>query len=56
MMLLYSFDLTKEAQAVEEAVRVTIDSGVGTRDIGGNSGTKEVGDRVAHELEQILAK
>ena len=56
MMLLYSFNLPDEAAAVEEAVKLTIESGVSTKDIGGSSGTKEVGDRVAQELEKILSK
>ena len=56
MLLLYSLNLPGEAAAVEEAVRVTIESGVTTKDIGGNSSTTEVGDRVAAELEKILTR
>ena len=55
MMLLYSFSLPHEARAIEEAVRLTIDAGVTTGDVGGSSSTKEVGDRVAQELQNILA-
>lgn len=54
MMLQYSFNLPEEARAIEEAVKITIESGVRTKDIGGTAGTKEVGDRVAEELEKIL--
>lgn len=54
MMLQYSFNLPAEAKAVEDAVKLTIEAGVSTKDIGGSAGTKEVGDRVALELEKIL--
>ena len=54
MMLLYSFNLPDEAAAIEEAVKATIEGGISTKDIGGSSKTKEVGDRVALELERIL--
>ena len=54
MMLQYSFKLPQEAKAVEDAVRTTIEAGVTTRDIGGEASTKEVGDRVALELEKLL--
>ena len=56
MMLLYSFNLPEEAEAVEEAVRITIEAGITTADIGGKNTTKEVGDRVALELEKILSR
>jgi len=55
MMLQYSFDLPKEAKAIEEAVRQTIDDGVRTGDIGGKSTTKQVGDHVARILPKILS-
>ena len=56
MMLLYSFNLPAEAAAIEKAVKVTIESGVSTKDIGGSSTTKQVGDRVVQELEKILSQ
>ena len=56
MMMLYSFNLPEEAKAIEEAVKVTIESGVSTKDIGGSNSTKEVGDRIAKELEKILSR
>ena len=55
MLLQYSLNLPKEAKAVEEAVRRSIDSGVRTGDIGGKASTSEVGDAVAKELEKILS-
>ena len=55
MMLLYSFNLPEEAKAVEKAVRMTIDDGVNTADIGGTSTTKQVGDHVAKLLAPILS-
>lgn len=56
MMLLYSFDMKSESEAVEEAVKNVIESGVTTGDIGGKATTKEVGDAVAKELEKVLSK
>lgn len=56
MMLRYSLGLPKEADAVEQAVKNAIDSGVVTKDLGGSSSTKEVGDAVVAELEKILKK
>lgn len=55
MLLQYSLNLPKEAKAVEEAVRKTIDSGVRTKDIGGKASTSEVGDAVAKELTKLLS-
>jgi len=55
MLLQYSLNLPKEAKAVEEAVRRTIDGGVRTKDIGGKASTAEVGDGVAKELTKLLA-
>ncbi len=56
MMLQYSFNLPKEAKAIEDAVRKTIEDGVRTRDIQGTSTTKQVGDHVAHILPEFLSK
>jgi 3-isopropylmalate dehydrogenase len=54
MMLRYSFDLTKEADAVEEAVKRVLDKGVRTIDIMSEGcelvGTKEMGDLIVSEL------
>ena len=54
MMLQYSLQLPDEAKLIEEAVRITIDQGVKTKDIGGSATTAEVGDTVAKELEKLL--
>ncbi|GKT43904.1 3-isopropylmalate dehydrogenase [Colletotrichum spaethianum] len=54
MMLRYSLNLPKEAQAVEDAVKAVIDNGVRTKDLGGNAGTKEVGDAIVAELAKAL--
>jgi 3-isopropylmalate dehydrogenase len=54
MLLRYSLNLPKEAAAVEEAVKKAIDGGIKTKDLGGNAGTKEVGDAVVAELVKIL--
>ena len=54
MMLKYSLNLDAESQAVEDAVRKTIEKGIRTRDIGGTASTTEVGAAVADELAKIL--
>lgn len=54
MMLRYSLNLPKEAQAVEDAVKAVIDNGVRTKDLGGSAGTKEVGDAIVAELAKAL--
>ena len=59
MMLKYSLNLTAESDAVEEAVRRTINAGVRTKDIAGKgamkfASTTEMGDAVAAELLKVL--
>jgi 3-isopropylmalate dehydrogenase len=54
MLLLYSLNMPKESTLVEAAVKIVIESGVSTADIGGNASTKEVGDAVAAELEKLF--
>ncbi|KAK2589388.1 3-isopropylmalate dehydrogenase [Conoideocrella luteorostrata] len=56
MMLRYSLNLPEEGKAVEAAVKAAIDGGLRTMDMGGNSGTKEVGDGVVKQLATILTK
>ena len=56
MLLQYSCNLPREAKAVEEAVRQTIDQGIRTGDIGGKASTSEVGDAVAENLAKELGK
>jgi 3-isopropylmalate dehydrogenase len=54
MLLTYSLGMVEEAKKVDEAVRNVIESGVGTKDIGGDASTTAVGDKVAEELERLL--
>ncbi|KAK3065385.1 hypothetical protein LTS18_011908 [Coniosporium uncinatum] len=56
MMLKYSLAQPELAKMVDEAVKIVIDKGITTGDIGGSNNTKEVGDAVAKELEGILAR
>lgn len=56
MMLKYSLDQPVLCQKVEQAVKVVIDKGIRTTDIGGNASTREVGDAVAKELADILKR
>lgn len=56
MMLKYSFQQPELAKKVDEAVKVVIDKGIRTADIGGSAKTSEVGDAVAKELEAILKR
>ena len=55
MMLLYSFNLPKESRLVEVAVRNVIESGIATKDIGGDASTVQVGDAVARELAHLMS-
>ncbi|KAI1757805.1 hypothetical protein F4782DRAFT_537284 [Xylaria castorea] len=54
MMCRYSLRLPKEADAIEKAVRNVLDGGVRTKDLGGESGTKDTGDAIVAELVKIL--
>ncbi|KAF4982400.1 hypothetical protein FZEAL_1972 [Fusarium zealandicum] len=54
MLLRYSLNLPEEAKAVEEAVRVALDGGLRTKDLGGSATTRDVGDAVVKQLTQIL--
>ncbi|KAK4190348.1 Isocitrate/isopropylmalate dehydrogenase-domain-containing protein [Podospora australis] len=54
MMLRYSLNLPKQADAVEAAVKAAIDNGTRTKDLGGNAGTTQMGDAVVAELVKIL--
>ena len=62
MMLRYSLGRPKEAELIETAVRKVLDSkDVGgedlrTKDLGGQSGTTEIGDKVVEVLEKLLAQ
>ncbi|KAG6817853.1 3-isopropylmalate dehydrogenase [Tephrocybe sp. NHM501043] len=60
MLLRYSLGLEKPAKAIEDAVRKVLDTpelgglGLRTKDLGGNIGTKELGDRVVEALKKNL--
>jgi 3-isopropylmalate dehydrogenase len=54
MMLKYSLCEPELAAVVDKAVKQVIEKGVTTKDIGGSSSTKEVGDAIAAEVTQIL--
>ncbi|KXH47681.1 V-type ATPase [Colletotrichum simmondsii] len=54
MMFRYSLNLGHEAKLVEDAVRVAIDAGLRTKDMGGNTSTAEAGDLIVAELSRIL--
>lgn len=54
MMLLYSLNMAKESVLVDQAVRLVIEEGVSTKDIGGTHSTSEVGDAVAKKLEELF--
>ncbi len=54
MMLKYSLRLPAESKAVEDAVRIVIEKGIRTKDIGGSNSTLEVGDAVAETLKGVL--
>ncbi|KIW28295.1 3-isopropylmalate dehydrogenase A [Cladophialophora immunda] len=54
MLLLYSLNLPRESLLVEQAVKIVIEKGIVTKDIGGESSTVEVGDAVARELESLF--
>lgn len=55
MMLRYSFDLDKEAKAIEDAVQRVLEKGYRTGDIFSEGmtlvGTKEMGDQIALEIQ-----
>jgi 3-isopropylmalate dehydrogenase len=51
MMLRYSFNMDREAQALENGIKETLDLGIMTADLGGKAKTSEIGDAV---LKTIL--
>lgn len=62
MLLRYSLGLEQEAQAIELAVRKVLDDknlgglGLRTKDLGGDTSSAEVGDRVVLVLKTLLPK
>lgn len=59
-MLRYSLGRPNEAALIEKAVQKVLDAkdiggeDLRTRDLGGQSGTKDVGDRVVQVLEKLI--
>ncbi len=57
MMLEYSFDLSKEAELIEQSIQLTLDQGYRTKDIHGEGatllGTKEMGDTILQNLGSL---
>lgn len=56
MMLRLSLDMGDYADALELAVKQSIDNGITTGDLGGKNSTTEVGDEIAKNLKTILTK
>jgi 3-isopropylmalate dehydrogenase len=60
MMLRYSLGKSEEAALIESAVAKVLDSKAQggfdfrTKDLGGDKGTKEVGDKIVEVLEKLL--
>ena len=54
MMLRYSLNLSKEADAVEAAVKKAIDAGLRTSDLQGQATTTDMGDAIVKELVAML--
>lgn len=60
MLLRYSLGLEKEAKSIEEAVRKVLDTdnggfGFRSRDLGGDKGTQEIGDKIIEVLKSNLS-
>ena len=55
MMLRYSFDMTEQADMVDDAVKAALDKGVRTGDLGGGAtvSCKGMGDAILKELERL---
>ena len=62
MLLRYSLGRPVVAELIENAVKKVLDSkadgglDLRTKDLGGEAGTKEVGDRVVEVLEEMMKK
>lgn len=54
MMLRLSLNLANEADVVEKAVELILDSGIRTGDLGGSNSTQEVGDAIAEKVKELL--
>ena len=51
---LTALGMEEDAQAIEQAVNAALDSGVKTRDMKGNTSTREMGDQIRSHLTRIL--
>ncbi|KAG5361000.1 3-isopropylmalate dehydrogenase [Yarrowia sp. B02] len=56
MMLKFSLNMKPAGDAVEAAVKESVEAGVTTADIGGSSSTGEVGDFIATKVKELLKK
>ncbi|QNP96355.1 beta-isopropylmalate dehydrogenase [Yarrowia lipolytica] len=56
MMLKFSLNMKPAGDAVEAAVKESVEAGITTADIGGSSSTSEVGDFVANKVKELLKK
>jgi len=56
LLLRYALGLEEEARAIERSVEQVLDSGLRTRDIGGQAGTVEFGDAVVDTLRNMLGE
>ncbi|CAK5262548.1 unnamed protein product [Mycena citricolor] len=54
LLLRYSLGLEKAAAAIELAVRKVLDTGLRTKDLGGDAKTEHVGDQVVEVLKGLL--
>lgn len=54
MMLRLSLDCLKEAEALEKAISLVLDSGIRTGDLLGSNSTTEVGDAIAETVAKLL--
>lgn len=54
LMLKYSLGRPKEAELIETAVRNVLDADLRTKDLGGSSGTSDMGDSIVQALEALL--
>lgn len=60
MLLRYSLGLEKHAQSIEVAVRKVLDEknlgghGLRTKDLGGDTTTSEMGDKIVEALKELL--
>ncbi|KAF5096666.1 hypothetical protein D0Z03_001570 [Geotrichum reessii] len=54
MMLKLSLNLKEESELLEKAVKIVLDKGISTGDLGGKNSTTEVGDAIADEFRKLL--